>query len=202
MNLRAQPNLHKFWSVKSLCCKKYESESSDWGSCSVPILYLIWLNIWFLQDRSSNIEMMDSKIMQGLLRARQSQVPPCVPIQFPREPKYLSFIWSISFTLELSFPLFYSIWVPVLQIKQVCFFETSACTGTGSTRQSPTWWTGCTNNQYLQHTQLPAFICLCHYWHKMPLHKVLCLLVDFRGCSAFPSLTENCKVWFSFSGKP
>lgn len=47
--------------------------------------------------------MMDSKIMQGLLRARQSQVPPCVPIQFPREPKYLSFS-SDSSLLVWNFP--------------------------------------------------------------------------------------------------
>ena len=41
--------------------------------------------------------------MQGLLRARQSQVPPCVPIQFPREPKYLLFS-SDSSLLLWNFP--------------------------------------------------------------------------------------------------
>ena len=35
--------------------------------------------------------------MQGLQRAKKSQVPPCVPIQFPRELKYLLFSSDLSF---------------------------------------------------------------------------------------------------------
>ena len=52
------------------------------------------------------------------------------------------------------------------------------------------------NNQYLQHTKLPAFICLCHYWHEMPLHQALFLLADFINCPAFPNLTETEKYGF------